>query len=505
MTQLLLINTAMDKAVSAFSWMLIHSLWQGLLLAIIAGTVLMLTKRSGAAIRYNLVLVLFLAFAAACTLTFLWEWNNASNQTIVPPLSGAIGANMSQLFFSNAHTIKQLLKAFTGYFSANAPLVVLFWFVVFVFKSVRMMSAVVYNQRIRTRQIYEPPVFWSGAVTRFCEKLKIDKAVTLLESGYIKMPVVIGHLKPVILMPLGLMAGLPPAQVEAILLHELAHIRRNDYFINFLQNIAEAVFFFNPGLLWISALLRDERENCCDDIALAQTKDKRGFVQALISFKEHEMYGSAYSTAFPGKKNHLLRRVTRILHNKNKAMGMGEKLFFTASILILSLVVTSAAIARIEEHVNKTGFKISRPMHTNKNTQPGKALKLIEAVKNKHPAARQITKNRIESIYRQQETVANRNAAMVATPAVVLAAYKKSVLSEKEGAERDQLQAKRDQEQAVKDQLQATRDQEQAAKDQVQAKLDQEQAEKDQVQAKRDQEQAMKDRRYTQTLKTNNQ
>ena len=111
------------------------------------------------------------------------------------------------------------------------------------------------------------------------------------------MPVVIGHLKPVILIPLGCLAGLPADQVEAILLHELAHIRRSDYFVNFLQNITESIFFFNPGLLWISSLIKEERENCCDDIALEQTKNKRGLVQALISFKEQELYGSGSALA----------------------------------------------------------------------------------------------------------------------------------------------------------------------------------------------------------------
>ena len=244
---LLLISTTMDKIIPAFSWTLIHSLWQGLLLAIISGAVLMLSKRSTAAYRYNAALLLFMAFLGICASTFAWEWNSEASQTIVPPLAGTIGANVSALFFSNVHDVKQLIKTFTDYFSANAPFIVLIWFVVFLFKSVKMIACLVYNQRIRTRQIYEPDQFWVDVIGRFSEKLQIKKAVRLLQSGYIKVPVVIGHLKPVILIPVGLLAGLPAEQVEAILLHELAHIRRNDYFINFYKILLKPCSFLTPA------------------------------------------------------------------------------------------------------------------------------------------------------------------------------------------------------------------------------------------------------------------
>jgi len=89
---------------------------------------------------------------------------------------------------------------------------------------------------------------------------------------------VIGLVKPAILVPLGLLSNLPPGQVEAVLLHELAHIRRKDYLVNLLQSFAEAIFFFNPAVLWISSLIREERENCCYDIAIGGIKNKNKFI-----------------------------------------------------------------------------------------------------------------------------------------------------------------------------------------------------------------------------------
>jgi beta-lactamase regulating signal transducer with metallopeptidase domain len=493
MAHLLLISTTLNKIVAAFSWMLIHSLWQGLFLAIIAGIVLMLTKRSSSAYRYNLALILFLLFIATCGVTFMYEWQNAATAAVLTPIAGNISLNASSLFF-NVGSVKQLIKTFTDYFSANAPFVILLWFVFFLFKSVKMISCLAYNQRIRNYQVYQPSEFWGDKVSQFSEKLKIGKAVKLLQSGYIKVPVVVGHLKPVILMPIGLLAGLPAEQVEAILLHELAHIKRNDYFINFLQNIAEAVFFFNPGLLWISSLLKEERENCCDDIALQQTNNRKSLVQALISFKEHELYSQAYATAFPGKKNYLMRRVVRILNNKNKTMGIGEKVFFTLSILILSVLITTVTVAQIRERTETISHKsvFVGPVKKLKvmfETTLKKADKLVSkgVVLQRHKM-----KNGIGSILRQPPE--NEPIMAIAGPVSPVAPVsKKQPYSDKIQAGLDQQQAKRDQEQAVRDQEQAKRDQEQARLDQVQAARDQAQALLAQAQAKRDQVQALKD------------
>jgi len=155
----------------------------------------------------------------------------------------------------------------------------------------------------------------------------------LLESSLVEVPMMAGVFKPVILVPLGLLTQLPPRQVEAILLHELAHIRRKDYFVNLLQSIAEIIFFFNPAMLWISALIREERENCCDDIAVGESCSKKEYIHALVSFQEYRQ-STSYVLAFAGDKNHLLERVKRIVHNDNKTLNMREKLFLLISVFI---------------------------------------------------------------------------------------------------------------------------------------------------------------------------
>lgn len=496
--------------IQAFSWMLIHSLWQGLLLAVVTATILMLTKRTKATVRYNLVFVQFALFLLACGITFIYEWNRSAFQTAVPGLLHATVTNSGLLPGLNIPCIRAFASTCIGYFSANAPMIVLLWFVVFLFRAVKMMGSLVYIHRAKNHLVYQPSDEWKAKVDLLCQKLQLKKAVQLLESGYVKMPMVIGHLKPVILVPVGLLAGLPAGQVEAVLLHELAHIRRNDYVVNFMQTIAETVFFFNPGLLWISSLLRDERENCCDDIALDQTRNKREFIEALINFKEHSLYGAKYEVAFPGKKNHLLNRVSRILNNKNKTLAPAEKAFFMAGVIALSVMVATAAIAEVHTAVSnhrptpppatagalaKTAASVKSAITIEAITRrkehlPGPDRSLAQPTAPQQPA---ITADAVNSMRDKLGTDQAALSSMVST--------KTELQNRKEQTQvhREQEQARFDQIQAVKDQEQARKDQAQARVDQEEARKDQEQAKKDQAQARIDQEQARKDQEGART------
>ncbi|RWY49328.1 M56 family metallopeptidase [Mucilaginibacter gilvus] len=519
-----------NRVIQAFSWMLIHSLWQGLLLAMVAALVLMATRKASAAVRYNLVLAQFALFIGACIYTFAWVWNRETAQVLTQPFNGKLAADATVLFNIDTRSISQFGYACISYFTVNAPMVVLVWFILFLFRSVKFIGGLVFIQRARHRDIAASNIYWQQRMAILCEKLQLKRAVQLLESGYVKVPFVIGHLKPVILMPMGLLAGLPPEQIEAVLLHELAHIRRNDYVVNFLQTITETVFFFNPGLMWISSLLRDERENCCDDIALAQTKNKREFVQALISFKEYSLYGAVCQVAFPGKKNHLLQRVSRILQNQNKALGTAEKVFFMAGVLILSTMVATAAITQIRVIAHREAKPkmvvtqraiqpknaVSEPVSIVKKEDKNKAKEPLPLIQKTEPAAFDnamvSAKEKADMEIVLKQKYASELAKMEADRAKEV--YDRTLYEsqtnantpakQKDQAELDQLQAKRDKEQAERDMKQAAIDQAQAAKDQIQAKRDQEQAIRDQQQAGKDQEQAKKDQQRVQQNQKNN-
>ncbi|MES1222053.1 MAG: M56 family metallopeptidase [Bacteroidota bacterium] len=483
-----LLTGTTGKMITAITSMLVHSIWQGLLLAIIAAGMLLLIKKDNAAARYNLLMATGITFLLGCIITFTWKWdNNSSNDSII--FTNHLSTPLSQLFFGNLHSAQQILKYFNEFIFNNQQWIFISWFLVMVYKMIRIATAILYNRRMKTRQVFEPDPYWKNKVTALSKKLLIKKTVTLLQSGYCKVPVVTGHLKPFILIPIGLLAGLPGEQAEAILLHELAHIRRNDYLVNCLQNIIETIFFFNPGVLWISSLLKEERENCCDDIALSQTQNRKGLAEALISFKEYEL-NAGFAPAFPGRKKHLLRRVTRILEIKHSAAGTAEKLFFTGAILVLVATGGITLLARMKEPVLPSSIP---SQNSNRFLQP--SISVIPApdslAKNKNP-------HKIHTVEKMTAAANSRviensfpPSGDIARPEQKTSAVKQLMEQDRAFAAQQFQQAVTDQEKARIDQPQAVAQQEQARIDQLQAKLDQEQAMKDQAQAKIDQQNAM--------------
>jgi beta-lactamase regulating signal transducer with metallopeptidase domain len=329
-----------DNLVRALCWTLVHSLWQGLLLAIMAGAIILLTKKFSPAWRYNLLSVLFFLFMFTACGTFVWQLQQAEDTgnaltfaTIrdTTPVTGIVSTPAGD---GGQVSKANYIARFVAYFNQHAALIVAIWFIIFSARCVKIISGLVYIQRLRHHKTHLPPAAWERKLQALSHSLQIRQHIKLLQSELVKVPVVVGLLKPVILVPLGLFTHLPPDQLEAILLHELAHIKRRDYFVNLLQSFAEVVFFFNPAVVWLSAVIREERENCCDDIAISVTKSKARFIDALVSFQEYSQ-GAAYAMAFPGKKDHLLNRVKRLVHNSNKTLNAIEKGFIICCCLVI--------------------------------------------------------------------------------------------------------------------------------------------------------------------------
>lgn len=315
---------------------LFHSLWQGLLLAVISGIIILCTRRTAAALRYNIIGGLLLLFLLGCAGTFAWEWGDQSGQAgRAQSIAGTEGVAWNSL-----------LTTVNDYLAGHAELVVGVWSGLLSLRLLWMMTGLHYIRRLRRRGITAAPAYWELRIVGLCEKLGISRKVRVVESAVARVPVVVGHLKPVIYIPLGLLTQLPAGEIEAVLLHELAHIRRSDFLVNLLQHLAECVFFFNPGLLWTSSLLRNEREHCCDDRAIAETNDRVQYIQALVSFKEyalsckeHALQGPVFTPAFPGKGNYLLTRAQRLLYNRNSSLRNTDKVFILVSCCCLTILV----------------------------------------------------------------------------------------------------------------------------------------------------------------------
>lgn len=328
-------------------WTLIHSIWQGLLLALITGAALLIMKRSCAAVRYRVLVALFALFAGVSVFTFCREWSaNAAHESV--PASGmqnqTRNAKVDAVAIGTAEIVaKPLATRFREYFDTHASMIVMVWFIIFMARFVQLTAGVAYTYRLKHYRTYEVPAEWKLKLAQLLKSLRMRQPVRMAESGLVKIPMVMGTLKPVILLPMGLLSRLPGDEIEAILLHELSHIARRDYLVNLLQSFTEALFFFNPALMWLSALIREERENCCDDMAISVTRSKSKFINALISFQEYNHAPASYQLGFPGRKNQLLNRVKRIAGNQNKMLNATEKSLLTLGLAVLMMVSFAAS------------------------------------------------------------------------------------------------------------------------------------------------------------------
>lgn len=335
-----------NHVLRALSFTFLHSLWQGLILAVLVSGVLISFKKATPGVRYNIVAGALLAFMCITGFTFFKMMQPGGIASADPAADGTLLAGTGSL-------VRDLSQRVMNQCNANAPLIVAIWFVVFIVKSVNVMAGLVKVRRIRVYRNLPASAIWQERLQDLAQRLQLSVAVQLLESSLVQVPVVIGALKPVILLPIGLLSNLPPAQVEAILLHELAHIRRKDYLVNLLQSFAEVLFFFNPAVLWLSSLLRDEREHCCDDLAISTLNSKRRYIEALVGFQEYSTAVNLPVMAFPGTNDKLSDRVRRIVYNRRNSSSLLQRALLTVSVMVLACLLLVSTSHSLEARTNK--------------------------------------------------------------------------------------------------------------------------------------------------------
>jgi GWxTD domain-containing protein len=192
------------------------------------------------------------------------------------------------------------------------------------------------------------PDVWRQRLITLAARIKVSRPVMLLESGLASVPSVVGQLRPVILVPAGLLTSLPVAQIEAILLHELAHIRRYDYLVNMLQLAVESLLFYHPAVWWISGIMRAEREHCCDDMVVATGGDAYQYALALAALEEtlfDKTTRHAPQPALAATGGNLVKRIHRLLYPMNKTNSALTPLLSVG----LLMMATSVALVAWQE------------------------------------------------------------------------------------------------------------------------------------------------------------
>ena len=301
-------------------WTLIHFVWQGAAIAAIAGRLMWLLRHRSPQARYavacaGLGVMLALPIITASTLSRSVGIAGPATPASVPYQAGP-GADT----VPDARAILGNLAMASGLSSVDLvpnassawlPLVVLMWFAGVVVLFLRLLGGWWRIHRLHRASRAAASSVWTAATARIAASLGLARRIHVVDSSLVDTPTVIGWMKPVILLPIAAFAGLSSSQIDAILAHELAHIRRHDFLVNLLQTLTETVLFYHPAVWWLSARIRAEREHCCDEVALSVCGDAVSYAEALVELESWRKSHATLAVAATGGT--LMTRVRRLL------------------------------------------------------------------------------------------------------------------------------------------------------------------------------------------------
>jgi GWxTD domain-containing protein len=299
----LLVHSPLGKTLG---WTLFHSLWEGAAVALILGAALCVLRSSRA--RYAVACLAMLGVLAGFCYTFVQMMPEGPDKltTIIRPGSHA-PSDESQ------HPRPLPANSRAG---DILPWLAPFWIAGVILFHLHTLASWMAARRLRNRGVCCAPERWQQRLSVLRGRVRLSTPVALLESSLAGVPVVVGYLRPVILVPVGMLTGMPAQQIEVILLHELAHVRRRDYLVNLMQTVVEGFLFYHPAIWWISGVIRTERENCCDDLVVALSGEPREYAAALAALEQTrwDSYDTGHDAVLAATGGNLMKRIRRLLY-----------------------------------------------------------------------------------------------------------------------------------------------------------------------------------------------
>jgi beta-lactamase regulating signal transducer with metallopeptidase domain len=348
---------------------LLHSLWEGACLALLLAAALWLLRGRSPNARYaaagaTLALMLLLPTLTAWGLSGAAQGVDADEMSSLL-VAATVPASIPQ---ASARAAGETLTTRAGVnigprlqpaeerMSSWLPWLTLLWLAGVSFLSARMLGGLVYTRRLRRCGARAVAAHWQERAEEISRRLLVSRPVRVLESALVRVPTAVGWLRPVILVPASAFTGLTPRQLETILAHELAHVRRHDYLFNLLQTAAETLLFYHPAAWWISRRVRTERELVCDDLAVAATGDALTYARALTQLERLRKTTPAPRLALAADGGQLRARVLRLVGAQPRRRSVSTfavGLFFAAA-FFTTVACTRAVLSQRENERART-------------------------------------------------------------------------------------------------------------------------------------------------------
>lgn len=296
----------------ALAWTLLHFIWQAVVIAALYRVIDWGLQQKRTDVRYAAALVALICMLGSSLATFLYEQTRL-NHNAVSDISTAVAV------IGSTAERASLLHWFYRLIGTNANQILrwvdLIWLTgVFVF-TLRALGGAWRLSRFRTMPSFEAVGDLAAKFSAIAQKMAVNGRVMLRIHPAAEMPFVAGLFRSVIYLPISALTSLTPDQLDTILIHELAHVRRADYVWNLMQTMMETLFFFHPVVWWLGKVLRERRELCCDDIVIAVYQNPFIYAKALLALAEHKQVRPQLAMALDGHQgaSGLFGRVARIL------------------------------------------------------------------------------------------------------------------------------------------------------------------------------------------------
>jgi beta-lactamase regulating signal transducer with metallopeptidase domain len=312
-----------SKTAQIIGWALLHSLWQGIFLAALLRGVDEFLRKSRANTRYVLACGVLLLMLTLPVLTALWDGTSTPNQIFGKTNSQAnsLDAKLESLPGTipeisspqNAIPVEGLLSRVEGQI---LPWLASVWMLGVLISSLSLLGSWNYTQKLKRINKSSALEKYQKSLERLAKQLRVSRPVILLESSLVRVPTVVGWLKPLILIPPSALTGMSPQQLELIIAHELAHIKRHDYLVNLFQTVVETLLFYHPAAWYASRKIRSERENACDDLAVAVSGGKAAdYARALAKLERLRKSAPTLAMAADGGGDggSLIYRIRRLI------------------------------------------------------------------------------------------------------------------------------------------------------------------------------------------------
>jgi beta-lactamase regulating signal transducer with metallopeptidase domain len=292
----------LHTAAEAIGWVVLHAVWQATAVAALLAACLCILPRAWCHARYS-------AACAAMVLVVILPICTAVLALAPAEVVGSTGGAASAATSAGQIPVLAAMLAWIGWG----------WMAGVAFSTVQTAVGWRETRRLRAEDVHPAPAEWVDALRRLATRMGVRAAVRLRVSGRADVPMVVGIRRPMILLPTAVADGLSDAQADAVLAHELAHVRRRDALANLAQIAIETLCFFHPAVRWVSARVRREREHCCDVAVVALGADAVGYARALAAL---EHLRSARPLALAATDGELLDRVRRLVSPRTEAGGV---------------------------------------------------------------------------------------------------------------------------------------------------------------------------------------